>query len=169
MILYSGLDSIIESLYLDDDLTESVRDCSIVVNPDEKLSRYLMGRLIIINHKNYSVDLIRKLKDDNKVITRIDFSIRGVLFDPYILRINDNIRLSGEFIDYIDESCYNDVDFRFDGKVLYYPSPESYEDYVYNGNLTSLGYLLYQIGYNLIDNSIFKNLDVIKLKNGLII
>lgn len=112
---------------------------------------------------------IRYMKDKNKVITRVNFSIRGVSFRPYELRCNDRIRRSNESIDFIDESCYLTVDHRFDGINLYYPSPDLYKDHMHRGSLTSLGYLLYQIGYDFIEDTPFKNLDVIKLKNGLII
>lgn len=169
MVLYSGLDSIVESLYLDEEMTESIKDSSIVVNPNESLCPYIYRKVVIINHLHYPTDRIRQLKESNKVITRVNFSIRGVSFKSYELRLNRRIQLSGEEVGFINEDTYDQVEFRFDGQNLYYPSPSLYCDCIHRGALTSLGYLLYQIGYDFIDDTLFKNLDVIKLKNGLII
>lgn len=68
---------------------------------------------------------------------------------------------------------YDKVDhiFEIEDMKLYYPKPLKCIDYQVNGKLTMLGYLVYQLGYpmNEVKISEFKYLDVIKLKNGIII
>lgn len=169
MVYYSGLDSIIESLYLEENFIESIKNSNIIVNPSEKLFPYLYGKVIIINHMFYPIEWIKKLTDKNRVITRLDFSIQGTIYNPYESRLNPRIYPNNESVDSVDESTYDEVEFRYDGENLYYPSPIEFTNYSDGKSLTVLGYLLYQIGYNLIEDTLFKNLDVIKLKNGLII
>lgn len=170
MILLTGLDSVIESLYLNEDLTDLNRVKNMLVNPIDVT--YLSGRTVIINHKFYPLNKIKKLVDNkNKVYSRINFNINGVIFNPYILRINDRIIPSGEIINISSENLYDKVDHTYKGGILYYPTPKYVYDYSLNGDLTVLGYLMYQIGYDLkeIDDSVQKNLNIIKLRNGLII
>ena len=117
MVLLTGLDSIIESLYLDERLTEHSRDGNILVNPVS--ISYVINKVIIINHKYYLL-----------------------------------------------------VEHKFDGVNLYYPKPISFYDHYLNGDLTVLGYLMYQLGCDISDvkdDTIFSNLDIIKMNNGFII
>jgi hypothetical protein len=105
MVLLTGLDSIIESLYLDERLTEHSRDGNILVNPVS--ISYVINKVIIINHKYYPIDNIKILLNNrNKVITRVNYEVDGVKYDPYLLRINDSIRISNEKINIIDENSY---------------------------------------------------------------
>jgi hypothetical protein len=170
MILLTGLDSVIESIYLEEKLTDLNRSTNILINPIDVT--YVSGRIVIINHKSYPVHKLMKLiENKNEVYSRVNFNIEGINFKPYILRINDSIIPSGEIIDISSEDLYDKVDHKFKNGILYYPTPKYYYDYHLDGNLTVLGYLLYQIGINLeiLDDSIQKDLNIIKLKNGLII
>ena len=171
MVLLTGLDSIIESLYLDERLTEHSRDGNILVNPVS--ISYVINKVIIINHKYYPIDNIKILLNNrNKVITRVNYEVDGVKYDPYLLRINDSIRISNEKINIINENSYMLVEHKFDGVNLYYPKPISFYDHYLSGDLTVLGYLMYQLGCDISDvkdDTIFSNLDIIKMNNGFII
>lgn len=171
MILMTGLDSVIESLYLKEKLTCSSNASNILVNP---VSSYIIGKTVIITLGGYPLDYVSELIDNkNKVICRFDIGIDKVIVDPYDLRINECIIPLGKKVNILNEEIYDKVDHIFDceeGK-LYYPKPIKCLDYQVNGKLTSLGYLAYQLGYPINDiiDTKFKNLDVIKLKNGIII
>lgn len=169
MILLTGLDSIIESLYLDERLTEYSREGDILVNPVS--ITYVVNKTIIINHKNYPIDNIKYLLLKNKVISRIDFGLDGVIVNPYLLRINKNIISSNEKVNIINENLYSKVEHKFDGTNLYYPRPMSFYDHKFGSELTVIGYLMYQLGCDISDvkDPIFKNLDIIKMNNGFIL
>lgn len=170
MVLMTGLDSIIESLYLRDRLTYLIKESNILVNP---VSPYLIGKTIIINLRNYPTEYIDELISyNNTVISRFDINDDRVIVDPYRLRINENIIPLGKKINLINEEMYDKVDHIFDleDMKLYYPKPIKCMNYMVNGNFTVLGYLAYQLGHKFNDmNCEFRYLDVIKLKNGIII
>ena len=137
MVLLTGLDSVIESLYLKERLTNQSKSGNILINPVNVT--YTTGKTIVINHKYYPLDWIKQLvKNRNKVITRLNFNIPGSIFDPYILRINDNILSSGEYIDLIGEGFYQEVEYKFDGTKLYYPIPRSFYDHHLGDSLTAV-------------------------------
>lgn len=169
MVLLTGLDSVIESLYINEKLTEHPRDGNILVNPVS--ITYVVNKTIIINHKYYPIENIKYLLNKNKVITRIDLGVEGSIFDPYLLRINEYIKTSNEIVNIINEDSYMSVDHKFDGINLYYPKPRSFYDHKVKSELTVIGYLMYQLGCNISDvkDPIFKNLDIIKMNNGFII
>jgi hypothetical protein len=171
MILLTGLDSIIESLYLRDGLTCTFKNCTIVVNPT---SSYVANKVVIINLMNYPSNKIDELlANNNTIISRFDTGDERITIDPYELRINESIIPLGKRVDLLNEDTYDKVEHIFDDKdnKLYYPKPVKCINYHHKGNLTALGYLIYQLGYQ-IDEVItprFKYLDIIKLKNGIII
>lgn len=171
MILITGLDSIIESLYLRDDLTSNSKKSDILVNP---VSSYVIGKTIIISLKRYPKSRIDELLDNkNTVISRFNVGDDRVIVDPYELRMNESIMPLGKKVNIINEEMYDKVSHIFDSdnRILYYPKPMKCMDYHVNGKLTSLGYLAYQLGYSIDDvsDTEFKYLDVIKMKNGIII
>lgn len=171
MILITGLDSIIESLYLRDDLTSNSKKSDVLVNP---VSSYVIGKTIIINLKGYPRTRLDELIDNqNTVISRFDLNDDRVIVDPYELRMNDSIHPLGTKVNVINEEMYDKVNHIYDSneRVLYYPKPMKCMDYHVDGNLTLLGYLAYQLGYPIDDvtDTEFKYLDVIKMKNGIII
>jgi hypothetical protein len=70
VIHFNGLDSIIESIYLEDRLGSRIGDCNVFVNPEN--TKYLVGKLVIINSLSYPLELVSDLVDNgNSVISRI--------------------------------------------------------------------------------------------------
>lgn len=167
----TGLDSIIESLYLREKLTCSPKASNILVNP---VSSYVVGKTVVINIKGYPSNYIDELiYNKNTIISRFYIGDNRVIFDPYELRMNENIIPLGKKVNLVNEEMYDKVDHIFDieDMKLYYPKPIKCVNYHVNGNLTVLGYLIYQLGYPVDEvlHTEFKYLDVIKLKNGIII
>ena len=178
MIYLSGLDSIIESIYLSDLISTQIGKAQIFVNPNQRL-KYLTNKTIIITNNDYSVDYINQLVDGgNKVISRVYFNTDKVEIQPYIIRINDKIRFNGreiaedsiEKIDDILLKGYGEYDEK--EKRLYFPKikimdkeTEPYMDQ-YN-NLTGLGWALHQVGVNMKEGPLV-NLDLLKLKKVII-
>lgn len=170
MILLTGLDSVIESLYLEEELTDKNRDTNILVNPVDVT--YKFGKTVIINHKYYQTDKLLKLvRNKNKVYSRVDYGIDGVKYCPYNHRINFNIIPSGEVVNLVNEYNYHEVDHYYKNGILYYPTPRIYYDYYVGKDMTALGYLLVQLGCDVseVNDSMTMNYDVIKLRNGIIV
>lgn len=168
MILITGLDSIIESIYLREELTCSSKSSNIVVNP---VSSYIVRKTIIINSINYPTNLIDELIGHNTIISRFDIGDDRVMIDPYELRMNERIIPLGKKVNFINEDMYDKVDHLYDREdgILYYPKPMKCMNYCVGSELTVLGYLAYQLGYPVKSATKFTNLDVIKLMNGLIV
>lgn len=167
MILLTGLDSIVESLYLKIPITDKFKDSTIIVNPDS--ITYLSKKTIIISKLNYSLDNINMLlSNGNTIISRI-FINDSIKFIPYLPRICDKIMWCGRYVtEELNEENFSSVHHFYDGDKLYYPKSNSYGNVMDNKkNLSVLGYLLYQIGENLYDNTPFLDLDVVKLGKGL--
>ena len=90
MIFYEGLESIIECIYLEENISNKSSDCDIFVNPEN--IKYLIGKLVIINSIEYPIENIKTLLENNcRVISRIHFDIEGIEIRPYILKLNFNI------------------------------------------------------------------------------
>lgn len=178
MIYLSGLDSIIESIYLSDLLSTQIGKAQIFVNPDKKL-RYITNKTIIITNTEYPLEGIHQLVDNgNKVISRVYFDSDKIEIQPYIIRINDKIRFNGRDISENDIEKLDDIllkgygEYDENEKRLYFPkikildkTEESYMDPY--GNLTELGWALHQVGVNMKDGPLI-NLDILKLKKVVI-
>lgn len=168
----TGLDSIIESLYLKEKLTHSVKLNGLLVNP---VSSYITRKTVIISLKSYPIDYIRELLDNgNTVISRFKVDDDRVILDPYELRMNENIIPLGKKVNLINEEIYDKIDHIFDAEneMLYYPKPIRFMDCIMNGDLTVIGYLAYQLGCKLSDFNHpiqFDHLDIIKMKNGILV
>lgn len=172
MIYLEGLESIVECIYLNEELDNKVSSCDVFVNPEN--IKYLTGKTIIINVENYSRDNIDTLlKNGCRVISRTYSDQEGVEVRPYILRVNSNIQWNGRvikdfenFTDLLSET--NDCEFSIDDYILYFPKIESVksgdrramDSY---GNLTGLGWALQQVGINLVSGA-FTDLDIVKTK-----
>lgn len=166
MVMMTGLDSVIESLYLKEELSSKMKNCNIVVNP---VSSFIANKVVIINSKYYPSEYIEDLLSNrNTVISRINLHDSRVILDPYELRINDKIRVLNNTTKVVNESLYEKIPHVFDGGVLYYPKPRAYYDYMSGKNLTVLGYLLYQLGCKMDDapSSRYMDLDIAKLRIG---
>lgn len=177
MVYLSGLDSIIESIYLGDLLSTQIGKSQIFINPDQ--INYMTNKTVIITKNGYSLDYVNKLVDNgNKVISRIFFNTDKVEIQPYIIRINEKVQFNARYIDEDVIEKIDDILIKGYGEYdesehkLYFPKiniidpkSELYMDQ-YN-NLTGLGWALQQVGINLKDCP-FVNLDVIKLKKVVI-
>lgn len=182
MIYFSGLDSIVESLYLEESLGDKLGSSKIFINPVN--ISYLTGKVIIINQLRYPQDSVATLiNNGNKVISRIKFTdfYKEVNFEPYILRPDFNLMWGGDeieirenevlegmtekLLDKILESC----SFISDRQKLFFPKLKG------NGvnhiaidsenNLTFIGYALQQVGVNIVKtNTPFLDLDILKTK-----
>ena len=163
MILFSGLDSVIESLYLERNLSDRMKDSSILVNPE--VITYLAKKIVIISNPGYSRGNIDTLvNNENTVISRVHSGIPGVIFSPYLPKLCMNILWNGQYLDYIDQYCYKKIDYYFDGTKLYFPKAITIFNITGDHNsLSSIGWVLYQIGENLYPDTEFKDLDIVKL------
>ena len=165
VIYFNGLDSIIESIYLEDRLGSRIGDCNVFVNPTN--IKYLVGKLVIINSLSYPPDNIQELVDNgNRVVSRIKTGIEGVLLQPYIIRVSEGIIYNGRTVKgkVSDDEILQDY-CSFPDSTLYFPKldPECYDVMDQVGNLTALGWALHQVGVKIRDGLTFPHLDLIKL------
>lgn len=166
MIYLNGIESIIESIYLDEPLGKRSSSCNIFVNPDKV--DYLAGKIIIINQSNYPAENLERLKLYGcDIITRVQ--IPGYDFQPYILRICNKImwngREIGSNIDLQDLLAKDYCTYSEEDHTLYFPKVHVKDDMPVSdqyGNLTSFGWAFQQVGINIKTDTVFKNLDIIK-------
>ena len=70
MIYLDSLESIIESVYLEDSLSGKVGECNVFVNPGS--IKYLTSKTVVITVNDYGADKISSLLDNGcKVISRV--------------------------------------------------------------------------------------------------
>lgn len=166
MIYLDGLDSIIECVYLDESINDKNNLCDIFVNPEN--IKYLTGKVIIINKCEYGEEKIKLLIENrNKVITRVYFDTKGVLYRPYILRICKNVNWNGKYFDsWSKDTVWENMEFDMSQYKLYFPKLDPRKGDVKlldeRDNFSSLGWILQQVGVNIIENTPFKDLDLIK-------
>lgn len=170
MIYFEGLDTVIESIYLDDELGNKIGECSVFINPDN--TKYLIGKTVIINSPIYpEAKIYELLENGNKVISRLECSIENVIFQPYILRISEKIQYSGKEVydaefnskEILQNYCTIDPDTG----TLYFPKLYNLPQYLLHdtsGNLTGLGWACQEVGINIKEDTVFKNMDILKLK-----
>lgn len=175
MIYNSGLESVIEAIYLDEKLVPKIGKANIEVNPSE--ASYAVGKTIILtNNKCTNVDIL--IRNGNKVISRVKGYGDDVQFQPYIIRPNFNIFWNGEVyecprefsgdLDDIMEwlGAQDKFPVNYDEKVsLCFPKVTGILKDVLvgpEGNLTSLGWLLHQVGVNV--GKTFLDMDLLKTK-----
>ena len=167
MIYFNGLESIIESAYLEDRLGNKVGECNVFVNPGN--TKYLVGKLVIINSVTYSEERIAELIENGcKIVSRIKREqSKNIIFQPYILRVCPGIMFNGRNIKEkieVDSILQDYCDY--EDSVLYFPKlvPEFYDVTDLEQNMTGLGWALYQVGVSVREgDTVFKNLDIIKL------
>ena len=165
MVHFSGLESVIESIYLEDRLGNKSGDCGVFVNPEN--TKYLVGKICIINSTQYPEEYVKELVDNgNKVVSRILLPHTDIIFQPYIIRVSPGIMYNGknvqeklELEDVLQNYCLFD-------SILYFPKldPSLYPVIDKEGNLTALGWALHQVGVLVRPGLSFPNLDIIKLK-----
>lgn len=163
MIYFSGLDSIIESLYLDETLNEKIGGCDIIVNPE--VETYLVRKTIILNTISYDITKIHRLLNNKcTVISRTtNFGIPGVKVYPYLPRPNFKVLWNGDFYDI----SKGDIECLFDTtrNILFFPKLEGdmAEFITETGELSYLGWAMYQVGQDLKESQ-FPDLDILKTK-----
>ena len=186
------LNSVIESVYLGVETCEDLKDSSILVAPqyrkDEDGTKGLFASLkgIIIQNLNCCNLVLNWLIDEkntNNVVSRVSgYSDKYpmIRFCPYILKPNFNIVWNGislseeEFLYAAEE--YKSIDDKLFINYCEYnnilslpkiinPSKELVMDG--EGNLTSIGWAMQQIGVNIKTDTVFKDLDILKTKKTL--
>lgn len=168
MIFINGIESIIESTYLNEIISTKISSCNIFVNP--KNIKFLARKIVIINITNYQEEYIKQLLDNEcKVISRVKYDFKDVEFEPYILKINSNVFWNGDTIkqpeelnDILeDDLCYYDIN----NNILRFPKLTDLKNVIdKEGNLSCIGWTMQQIGINLKTNTPFVNLDILKTK-----
>lgn len=163
MVYFSDLNSVIESIYLSETLGEKIGTCNIFINP-ENIS-YLIGKVVIINKLDYPENNIIKLISNRcKVISRIYINMEEVSFQPYILYPEFNIMWNGCEVDLISDILSN-CSFDLKKLKLFFPKVKSKAYRIDDkGNLTALGWALQQVGVNIIKDTPFIDLDILKIK-----
>jgi hypothetical protein len=169
MILFNGIDSIIESIYTETPMTDRMANATILVNPET--ITYLSKKICILT-KNYDPKKLKiLLNNNNTVVSRVtQENMKGVIYDPYLPRLFSNITWNGDYIRLITPETYdNCVEFTFNTitNILSYPKPTEYFGEVEeNGEVNSMGFLLYQLGENIFPDTPFQDLDLVKHEKG---
>lgn len=167
-----GLPSIVESIYLGEELG-SYDGCSdIIVNPLK--TKYLTGKVVIINDVGYDSSEVETLRRNGcKVISRVS-SVEGDTFQPYLIRICYDVMWNGDTLERLPSVIKADdivlgrsevCRLKLPDYKLFFPKiervrKEELMDHL--GNLSWLGWVLHQVGINLKEGTDFKDLDVIK-------
>lgn len=91
MILLTGVDSLLESIYLKDGLTEVSSNADIIVNPK---STMYVNKLIWVNRPEVSLDILDELSKYNTIKSRIKLDREiDYKFIPYRTDRIKNIKL----------------------------------------------------------------------------
>lgn len=172
-----SLDRITEAIYLEEEFDNRLGYCNVHINPINPT--YIIGKTVIINSVDYPKDNIEILKRNNcKIYYRVSL-IENEKVYSYIIKPFFDIMWNGQEIiidnkkDFDDilnnNSSLGDWNISFPEYKLYFPKlyikDKSIESLLKdkNGNLSYLGWLLYQVGLNICDSK-FKDLDIIKSK-----
>ena len=165
MIFLNGIESIIEATYLDETISTRIGSCNIFVNP--KNIKFLARKTVIINIVDYPEEYIQQLLNNEcKVISRVKYDIKGVDFEPYILKINSNVFWNGDNIEQPEE--LNDIleddlcSYDMDKNILRFPKLSNIKDTKKDENLSCIGWTSQQVGINIMKDTPFINLDIIK-------
>lgn len=162
----NNLSSIIESAFLDSDLSEKVANCDIFVDPE--VVDYISTKLVIITDSDYSRDKLKKLINHHcEIIARVDSDWpKEVKVVPYNFRVNMGIVWNGSTLKHLedlDEVLEEGVGIGERG-VVFFPKIEdspNLKTMDSKGNPTPLGWALHQVGQNQKSGEI-GDLDVIK-------
>lgn len=185
MIFKDSFEAIVEALYLEETLGKEVGKTDIKVNPRNNRLEidYTFNKTIILTDQYVEQGAIESLlKNNNKVLSRIQkySSIPGVLFQPYITYVNFKVMWSGETLECPEEiknnsrrifewiGDYDSFECDPDKTIeLYFPKILGIgEEALYDSskNITSLGWLMHQIGINTDLKTRFNDLDLVKTK-----
>lgn len=165
---------IAEGIYLGEKFSDRYGNSDIIINPSNV--KYITGKIIIINRSDYPKELYDILKSNggNNIISRVKLDYIDLSeLDPYQIQVEFRVMWNGVYVDVADlniseitqklEDC---IIFNSDKGELYFPKllnirKELLKDE--EGNITSLGWLMHQVGIN-VTNSVFQDLDVLKMK-----
>lgn len=166
MIFLNGIESIIESVYLSETISTKIGSCNIFVNP--KNIKFLARKTVIVNILDYPEEYIKQLLNNEcRVISRVKCDIKGVDFEPYIIKINSDIFWNGDIIEQpedINDILEDDLcSYDMDKNTLRFPKLTNIKDIKDSeNNLNCLGWTLQQVGINVVLDTPFINLDIIK-------
>lgn len=165
MIYLEGIESLIESIYLEDNISDQPGECNVFVNPDN--IKYLTGKTVILNKMEYPEDKIDQLSRNGcKIISRTYREHPNVEIQPYILRLNFGIMWNGKVV-----TEFHDLSGLLLGKACEYQEDVLYFPKIFGsdvvpidkyGNLNCLGWAMQQVGVNVKDDTPFVNLDIVK-------
>jgi len=153
MIYFNGVDSLIESIYLQEKLDDKVGMSDIFINPTGHID-YLVGRTVILTKPGIPIDVL--LKNKNKLISRVDYDNTSIKLQPYIKRIDFSVMWNGEILDWDG----NEINPVMKKGILYFPKLKNIPNEELadeKGNLTALGWVQWQVGEG-------STLDMIKTK-----
>jgi len=165
-----------EGMYLGEKFSDRFGNSDILINP---LSiKYVTGKCIIINQPNYpkeNIDILRS-NGGNTIISRVklDYMPEDVEFDPYEIQVELSVMWNGMYIcvnnldiNEITQKLENSIIFSEDRTELYFPKLLNIKEELIRdseGNITALGWLLHQVGINTAKNSVFQDLDALKIQ-----
>ena len=170
--------SIIEGIYLSEKFSERLSNSEVIVCPNN--IKYIIGKTVIINKSNYTIDLVLGLLNNNcKIISRVFINHPEVDFQPYIIRPDFGVMWNGMIIDVSDldigeitKTLENRIIFNLeDDSVLYFPKLVGLKKNLLfdeKFNITGLGWLMHQVGINIKDDIEFLDLDLLKTKKLLV-
>lgn len=169
MILFDGsIDCILESIYTGIPMTDRISHATVLINP--KVVTYLSKKICILTKDSDKIETL--VKNDNTVVSRVTQSyMKGVHLDPYLPKILPRIQWNGDTVRYITLETYDHcIEYTYNTVtgVLSYPKPVEYlGEHQENGEVNSMGYILYQLGEDIFpqDNP-YKDLDLVKLGKG---
>ena len=167
MIYFEGLESIIESTYLHDTIGNRVSEASTYVNPGS--TKYLTGKVVIINSPTYPEESISELVTNGcEVVVRGKVGVEGVIIQPYILRLELRVMWNGRTITNLDiplsDILRDYSSYDPDTGFLYFPKlPLNFPGLKWpDGELSCLGWVAQQVGVNIKEDTIFRDLDILK-------
>lgn len=170
------LNSIVEGIYLGDKFSDRLGNSNILVNPDHV--HYISGKTIIINQPEYPEENFNILRENGcKIISRIKLSYSGYNFQPYIVHPEFGIMWNGMTIDVSGIDINNLLSYLENCIIfnspheLYFPKLIGLDESLLidsEDNLTSLGWLMHQVGINVSSSSLFQDMDLLKTKKMLL-
>lgn len=168
MILFDGsIDCILESIYTGIPMTDRMAHATVLVNP--KVVTYLSKKICILT-KDY--DKTEELVKNNTVVSRITQEyMKGVQFDPYLPKILPRIQWNGDTVRFLTPETYDiciEYTYNTITGILSYPKPiEYFGETQSNGEINSMGYILYQLGEDIFPKeNPYTDLDIVKLGKG---
>lgn len=168
--------SIIEGIYLSERFDTRFKNSNILVCPDH--TKYVVGKTIIINQPNYSIEKCKELHKNNcTIISRVKLDLDFIKYHPYLIYPEPNIMWNGMYVSVegldiigITKKLEDSIIFDASLSKLYFPKLLDVSEsllYSSSGDLTALGWLMHQVGINVVKDSKFQDLDLLKTRKML--